>query len=94
MLGGLARAILLSPRLRVAMSASAFDFLIFPRTWEIVTTVLYLGDGEPSLFQQGCFYRFFKDLMKLVGPAAAPPSSSQGARRHERRAANRVNHFG
>ena len=45
---------------------------------EAVTTELYLGDGvRPSLFQQGRFYKFFKDLMKLVGPAAAPPSSSQ-----------------
>ena len=51
---------------------SALPFDVFR---EGVASELVLDDGrKPSLFEQGRFYKFFKDLAKLF--SASPPSSS------------------
>ena len=44
---------------------------------EAVANHLVLEDGRSaSLFEQGRFYKFFKDLVKLLAPCPTPPSSS------------------
>ena len=44
---------------------------------EAVANHLVLEDGRSaSLFEQGRFYKFFKDLVKLLAPCPTPPPSS------------------
>ena len=44
---------------------------------EAVANHLVLDDGRSaSLFEQGRFYKFFKDLVKLLAPSPTSPASS------------------
>ena len=47
---------------------------------EAVANHLVLGEGRAAtLFEQGRFYTFFKDLCKLLAPAPSPPAASSSS---------------